>query len=469
MFPSKNFFFTCLFSGLPCQQNRFPIFGTYSLIAVMKKLLLCFLLLFPLFLIGQTTEEKALAVIEQFKASKGDEVYASMTKESRQQLSASQLKNLWAGLESQFGTYSHLEEPQSGNVGDQNYFKAFLVFQKSKLEFNIVYDKKGKIAGLLLKPVYDTPWKYPSYADSTRFTETETSFPSGNLTLTGTLTMPLTDQLHAVVILVHGSGPNDRDESFGPNRIFKDIAWGLASKGIAVFRYEKRTRAYRKDTAVMAAVKTPKEEVVDDAVAAAAFLKNYSGIDPEKIFIAGHSLGGMMAPEIARQSGEIKGVILLAAPARKLQDLVLEQYKYLLDTLAQAKDKASNAKYIQKLEKQNKTLASGKVTLKTAKDNLPLSLDASYWLYLQAYDQVATAKSLNLPFLVIQGKRDYQVRMADYQLWYQAFFPEGDFLLTDGNHFLIDGPGTVSTPAEYGNPGNVSEQIISKMVEFIRK
>src|SRR5262249_23144105 len=128
------------------------------------------------------------------------------------------------------------------------------------------------------------------------------------------------------VVLVHGSGPNDRDETILGNKPFRDLAGGLASQGIAVLRYEKRTRAH----AAKLAVKTPTldEEVTDDAVAAGKLLRRTKDVDPKRVFVLGHSLGATMAPRIGERDPDIAGLIVLAGATRPLEDLILEQVSY---------------------------------------------------------------------------------------------------------------------------------------------
>src|SRR5262249_7812891 len=126
-------------------------------------------------------------------------------------------------------------------------------------------------------------------------------------------------------ILVHGSGPNDRDEHVGANRPFRDLAWGLATKGVAVLRYDKRTRVYGKDFTTNAALFTVREEAIDDALVAVAQVRTAAGIDPKRIFVLGHSLGGTLAPRIGESDPHLGGLILLAGSTRPLEDLVVEQ------------------------------------------------------------------------------------------------------------------------------------------------
>jgi dienelactone hydrolase len=110
------------------------------------------------------------------------------------------------------------------------------------------------------------------------------------------------------LILVHGSGPSDRDEALGPNKPFRDIAWGVASRGVAVLRYNKRS--YEHPMSAKAANFTLNAEAVDDAVSAAALLRGIPEINPQRIFVLGHSLGAVVAPRIGRAGPAIAGLIL---------------------------------------------------------------------------------------------------------------------------------------------------------------
>jgi dienelactone hydrolase len=106
-------------------------------------------------------------------------------------------------------------------------------------------------------------------------------------------------------VLVHGSGPQDRDETIGPNKPFRDLAWGLASQGIAVLRYEKRTKKHAMKLVLIKNTITVKQETIDDALAAVALLRKTERIDPNRIFVLGHSLGGMLIPRIGARDPDV--------------------------------------------------------------------------------------------------------------------------------------------------------------------
>ena len=120
---------------------------------------------------------------------------------------------------------------------------------------------------------------------------------------------------------MHGSGPEDRDETVGGTKPFKDLAQGLASRGIAVLRYVKRTKQYP----TLEAAPTMTAESVDDAVRAAELLRHEDGIDPKRILVLGHSQGGYVLPRIMQRDAKLAGVIVMAGNVRPLEELIVEQ------------------------------------------------------------------------------------------------------------------------------------------------
>ena len=264
---------------------------------------------------------------------------------------------------------------------------------------------------------------------------------------------------------MHGSGPNDRDETLGPNKVFKDLAWGLATNGIAVLRYEKRTKQCAGEVIQAMATLTVNEETVLDAVAAAAFLRTVDGIAADRIFVLGHSLGGMVAPRIGAQDSRLAGLILLAAIARPLPDLLLEQSEYL--AALDGKVDETEAKQLEELRQQMERVKAldfkeGEVILGTAR---------AYWADLLAYDPVGTAKALTMPMFVLQGERDYQVTMEDFAAWkvglagrdgvtFKSYLPL--------NHLFIAGEGKPN-PTEYDVAGNAASEVISDIAAWVKR
>jgi len=127
----------------------------------------------------------------------------------------------------------------------------------------------------------------------------ETNYP-----LNGILAIPDgTNGLLPAVVLVHGSGPSNMDEKVENITPFKDLAQGLSEKGIAVLRYNKRTFVYGKQMKTDTGLSV-REETIEDAILAADFLRKDIRIDSNKMFILGHSMGGMLAPRIDAEGGD---------------------------------------------------------------------------------------------------------------------------------------------------------------------
>ena len=128
------------------------------------------------------------------------------------------------------------------------------------------------------------------------------------------------------MVLVHGSSPQDMDETVIGNKPFRDLAEGLAERGVATLRYDKRTKVY----GAKSEVKTLADETIDDAVSAARLCAKQPKVDARRVFVLGHSLGGYAAPRIAQAGGgAIRGMIVLAGTSRPLAVVIDEQIAYL--------------------------------------------------------------------------------------------------------------------------------------------
>jgi hypothetical protein len=264
------------------------------------------------------------------------------------------------------------------------------------------------------------------------------------------------------VVLVHGSGPNDRDETIGPNKIFKDIAWGLATNGIVVLRYEKRTKQYSEEMSQLTNL-TVTEEVIEDALLAVEILKNNQYVDSNKIFIIGHSLGGMLAPRIANLDSDISGIVILAGPARGLEDLWINQTKYIANIDGIIDE--SESYQIELIEKQVQKIKQ----LNISENEIVLGAYKRYWEDLNQYNQVEKANNLSINILILQGERDYQVTLDDYNIWLNSIGSNNNIeylLYTTLNHLFISGIGD-STPDEYQEVGHVDKKVIYDISNWI--
>ena len=313
------------------------------------------------------------------------------------------------------------------------------------------------------------------FVSSSAFCETgvliEEDVSVGEPALPGTLTLPegVSSPLPAAVLL-HGSGPNDRDETVGQTKMFRDLAEMLAEKGVAVLRYDKRTLVYggsytQQDLKTF----TVDEESIRDAVAAAALLRSDARIGP--VFLIGHSMGALIAPRIAQENpGLFDGIILLSGTPKTLADIVLSQNQAIVDALPPM-TKAIGTLQMQGLRREwNDVLKS---TGEAAKDKTVFGQPAYYFWEMAQYDTGEILQTLDIPALIINGGRDFQVVDADgIDAWNALDLPDSVQVIyhPELNHLLMDPAAPEDargTVAEYDTPCRVSREIIAEITEFI--
>ncbi len=398
-----------------------------------------------------------------------DSAYSLFDDTMRNAISREELEELWDSLVTQVGPF--MREVEQRDESQPPYQIVIVTIQMGSiyLDTRVVFNRDFEIAGLFFQPsdYLAQFYEVPDYADETQFTEEEVTVGSGEWALPGTLTIPVGEGPHPFVVLVHGSGAHDRNETIGPNRPFQDLAWGLASKGIGVLRYEKRNFTHGQKMAALVNSLTPHEEVVEDAAAAVALLKSHPKVESDAIYVLGHSLGAMLAPRIATESGEAAGMILLAGTPRGLEDLVVEQVTYLLtlkDEVTEADEEALNL-----LIEQAERVKSPDLSLDTPEEDLPMGVPAAYWLYLREYDAVAEIRELDLPVLILQGERDYQVTLKDFAAWKDGLEGQSGIVYQSYdslNHLFMPGDGPPN-PDEYMEPSNVDLRVIEDIAEWI--
>jgi dienelactone hydrolase len=374
------------------------------------------------------------------------------------------LAEIWTSLQSQFGTYKKRLSARLEKQGPYNVVLATTEFERATVDLRVAIDGEGRIGGFFIVPPKAAGPEYapPAYVKKDSFREREVTVGSGDWAVPGTLAVPVGTGPFPAVVLVHGSGPNDRDETVEASKPFRDLAWGLASRGVAVLRYEKRTRQHGAKLASVADF-TVQQETVDDVLAATALLRGTEGIDPKRIYVLGHSLGAMLVPRIGQREAQAAGFIVMAGAARPLEDLILEQVTYIasLDgTVSDAEKK--------QLEGLRQEVAKVKA-LEPGATGSVLGAPASYWLDLKGYHPAEAAKSIDRPMLILQGERDYQVTPDNLDAWKKALAGRDNvtFKSYPGlNHLFIEGQGK-SGPEEYQKPGHVAEAVVADVAGWI--
>jgi len=373
---------------------------------------------------------------------------------------ADRLRAVWQALETSDGAFAAAEDARVHEEGGFRVVELVCAFARGKKTFRLVFDREDSLAGLFVRPAETAASSAPAHARPGAFEEREVTVGAAPA-LPGTLTLPKGAGPFPAVVLVHGSGPSDRDESVGAVKPFKDLAWGLASRGVAVLRYEKRSRH------APAGIVTQRDEVESAAHDAIELLVRTPGIDPKRVFLLGHSQGGYLAPRIAEANPRLAGVVILAGSTRPLVDSLIEQLTYF--TTLSPKDEALRAKLDAARAFKQRVEAPD---LRADEDVVfPIggSVKGAYFLDVRGYDPPAVAKKLGCPILVLQGERDYQVTMKDFDGW-RAALGAGRLATLKTyaslNHLFVSGSGAPG-PAEYETPGHVDAQVVDDIAAWI--
>ena len=386
-----------------------------------------------------------------------------------------QVRRIAAELTRRHGRFLAYETPVRGVERGLEVVTLPAVFERARVTFKVGVDPmNGLASGLLIVGL--TPRGEavapPPYADPALFREVEVVVRTprrdgaGNVELPGTLSLP-TDSAGPApgVVLVHGSGPLDRNAGVGATQIFRDLAQGLASRGVAVLRYDKRTLVA--PDAVDLTENSLDDETIADAASALLLLAARPEVDAARLFVVGHSLGAMLAPRvIERADADVAGLVLLAAPARPTLDVVLEQIDYLARFDGQI-DPAERAA----LDAATGAAARARAGL----DASLLGAPATYWRQLDAVrptDELVAALEDRSPLraLVLRGGRDYQVTAADEARWRAALLGRDDTTFRQYpalNHVFVAGQGRPG-PGEYERFGHVDQQVIDDIAAWVK-
>jgi hypothetical protein len=242
------------------------------------------------------------------------------------------------------------------------------------------------------------------------------------VTLAGTLTIPSGTGPFPAVVLLTGSGPQNRNEELFSHRPFLVLADYLTRRGIAVLRADDRgvggsTGDFSKATT---------GDFTDDSLAGIEFLKGRKEINPKRIGLVGHSEGGMMAPIAATQPPDVAFIVMLAGPGQRFADIIIFQilleakaqdaplkrswYERLYALVAEDTDNAVAEEKIRALhatltadEKEKLGWPDDKLNGKIAEELSP------WWRYAIQYNPRATLMKVRCPVLALSGERDMQV------------------------------------------------------------
>lgn len=420
---------------------------------------------------------KAMRLLNLIKSRKFHEALESGSPTIKLLVSAAMLEKAFDDIQKAQGPLQSFEPVGVEGFHNKTVAKILVRFERGELIAVIAIDSKDMIGGFRLKPRKDVPslWKQPSYADPTLFLEEDVTIQANEIETGATITLPKGGKPIAGVVFLGGSGPTDKDSTIGPNKLMKDLAWGLASNRIAVYRWDKPS-AEGSDKVSNEDMTLSKEYLPHGTAAIEALQKNLASVDAADIpiFIIGHSLGAVVAPLLAASNPAIKGIVLLSAVGGKMYDSALRQIRYL--SSIEHNPPFATVEFAQALEKQVAVIESPEFNVKAVAEDLPFGAPASYWLSVKEYDQVVTAANLDIPIMILQPGRDYQVTVEDdLEKWKVGLDKAGKKDVTFKtygalNHLLIgDGGDGQATPDAYAKEGHLDENVVVDICAWLKE
>lgn len=381
-------------------------------------------------------------------------------------VSAETLRIGWEAELGKCGLVSAIGEPVSKPVKEGLIRVSVpITCERGTLTVVMSVDGAGALQGLRISSEGPSTWAPPPYAKPKRFDEREVTIGSGPLTVPGALSLPHGRGPRPGVVLLSGGGPFDHDETSGPNKPLKDLAWGLASRGVAVVRFDKVTYSHNSLVA-NAPDFTMTDEYAPHAVAAIHLLQRQPTVDPARIFVLGHSMGGKVAPRVAAAEASVAGLVILAGDAQPMQQAAIRVGRYM----ASLNPDPAMAAALEAAKRQAAMVESPDLSPSTPASELPFGLSGAYWLDLRGYDPVAAAAELDKPMLILQGGRDYQVTVEDdLSRWKAGLGHRPDVTIRvyeADNHLFFPGVGP-STPAEYTQAQHVDPAVVADIAEWL--
>lgn len=358
----------------------------------------------------------AIAVVESLRATDFAGALRLLGEKAKASLSEDALRESWQKISGVAGACRGIEKVATTMGPGFTVVSVRCKTDAAAFEVRVLFDgaRPGGGAPLATGIVIGHVWDLPAYADASKFREEGTVVGAGKWSLPAALTIPVGSGPFPAVVLVHGAGPGDRDETVGGTKVFRDIAAGLASRGVAVLRFDKRSTAHPEDVAKDTTF-TFHDDTIDDARLAIAMLRKLTTIDKTKVFVFGHGEGGRLAPELAKEDPTLAGLVIAAA------------------------------------------------SVKTA-----AGLPPSYARSLRKYRAEDALRKTKMPILIVAGDRDSESNAADFRTWKNAVksSPRADTKLLPGlNHLFVSGTGI----DDNGKPANVAPELIGAIAEFVAR
>lgn len=403
-------------------------------------------------------------LITELQSGNFDKVFNAFDAEMKRRISIDEIDLMWSGMIENYDSIVSIGDPAISVKDTLMLSETRIEFAKKALNLQLSINKQGQVCGLFFKRLNSTEHIPPAYINTLNFYEVKLSVPVPGIKSEGILSIPRGEGKFPLVIIVGGSGPTSKDGTMYSNKPYKDLAWALAAKGIAVYRYDKRTANPANIDKKHVNEFTMHDEYALDLRHIISTLSKDKRIDKRRIFIAGHSQGGFMLPYFAKTCPGIHGYIGLAANFSTMLELLPYQFEYLSDSSSRdyCNDMIARCIYMKNnLHNRNYN-----------KDSCMPGVTMAYMQHMENNKpQMLVSELENKPVLLLQGGRDYQVPPSELELWklklqYSRMFTWKVFPKL--NHLMMEGEGKPG-PAEYNIPANIPEYVPDEIAGWILK
>jgi len=293
----------------------------------------------------------------------------------------------------------------------------------------------------------------------------------GEWAVDAVLTVPAGTAPAPAVVLMHGSGGGTKDGDVGPNKVYREMAWALGARGVAVLRYDKRLTAHAARARALGRPLTMDEDQTDDGVAAARLLQHTEGVDPRRVHVLAVSQSTAVAADVAARVAQaggppLAGLVLVSASARGPAQMIREQTAYGARVARQRGDSAG----------LREALAVQAEAERMARADLPdsarvLGMDLGYWRSMdprRTWRETAAFLAAGGRVFVASGGRDFQTTAGDFAAWRRALAAHRGATFhryADLNHLMQPGVGKM-TPDEFERPMRLSPQFLDDVARW---
>ena len=327
----------------------------------------------------------------------------------------------------------------------------------------LAYDAEGSIASMYIAPQTQAPEAQERALPEGVTAQAVTLFAGTERELSGELLLPANAGADtAYVVLAHGSGPSDRDETLGANKPFRDLAYDLAALGVGSLRFDKVTYAHPE-----CPVTTVEQEYAQPVAEALRVLRETTGAT--RCYLAGHSEGGMLTPYLVESCG-FDGGIALAGTPWQLWEVSCAQNLAVIAALPAEQQAALLA---QVETEREKGLQLAGMSDEEAAQTTVFGMSGAYLVHMARMDQAQIALESGKPFLFLWGEADFQVSREAFDAWQERLGDDARFTYRTYpglNHLFMPADpedSILNAQAAYEKPKQVDAKVAQDIANWI--